>query len=346
MTALKKCLSKILILLSVIVIVNCSGEDEEKSFSIEEIQNENGIPVKVITIRETQFNKYLKFYADLKGIKQTTRGAAVGGRIDKINFRVGDLVKEDDIIVQFPTDNPAVQYEQAKQAFENSQKTFERMKALLDAGETSQASFDGAETKYLVDKRNYEMAQQALFIDSPYDGVLVELMVNEGDGVKSKDPLFTVAQLNKMKAKVWATAEEIQQIKIGNAAKIYYDGETLTGKVVNKSIAIDLMKRAFYAEVEFNNPNMKLRPGQIQEVEIAAYSNPAAIVVQKNLIMNDSAGSYLFVLENGKAVQKYVELGESTGIEVEIQKGLQEGEQLIVKGGSKISNGQKVNVVD
>jgi hypothetical protein len=48
------------------------------------------------------------------------------------------------------------------------------MKTLLVAGETSQANFDGAETKYLVDKRNFETANQALFIDAPYDGVIVE----------------------------------------------------------------------------------------------------------------------------------------------------------------------------
>lgn len=334
-----------IVLVSSLMLSNCGEDEIEQAKSMSELQEENGMPVVLETVEPQNFKKELTFYSRLTGIQQTTRSSAVGGRIDKINYKVGDVVKQDAVVVQFPEDSPAVQYEQAKAAYQNSKKNFERMKALLDAGETSQANYDGAETKYLVDKRNYEMAKQALFIDAPYDGVIVEVMVNESDGVDSKIPLFTIARLEKMKAKVWADQTEIDQIEIGMTAETVFNGKKFVGKVTDKSIAIDPMRRAYYAEVEFDNPDRELSPGLSSDISIKVYENNVAIIVPRNLIQNSSEEKYVFVAENGKAVLRPIETGEENSLSVEVVEGLSKGDKLIVKGASRLTDGQKINEV-
>ncbi|MBZ0180777.1 MAG: efflux RND transporter periplasmic adaptor subunit [Melioribacteraceae bacterium] len=340
---------KLLILLITVVslfaISGCGEEESDASESMSDIQNNNGVPVAVEIVKPEYFKKELTFYSTLSGIMQTTRAAAVSGRVEKINFRVGDFVKEDDIVVQFPEDNPAVQYEQAKAAYDNSLKTYQRMKSLLTAGETSQANFDGAETKYLVDKRNYEMARQALFIDAPYDGIITEIKVNEGDGVDSKAALFTIAKMNRMKAKVWANEEEIRLIKKGMDSEINHLGKVYKGKVTHVSLSVDPRTRSFYAEVEFDNSSKELRPGTSVEIAIKIYENKEALIVPKHLIKQQNKKEYLFVSVDDSAKLQEVKTGQRNAIWVEILDGLNPGDKLIVKGSEMLVNGQKVNEV-
>lgn len=318
---------------------SCSDDARQQN---EHSNKPDGLPVVTEQVKPRYFKKELTYYSTLTGIIQNTSTSAVGGRIEKINYRVGDFVRKDDVVVEFPTDNPSIQYEQAKHAYDNSKKNYERMKALLDAGETSQANFDGIETKYLVDKRNFEMAKQALFIDAPFDGYIVEIMVNEGDGVDSKIPLFTLAKIDRMKTKVWASESEVKQIRKGMKSFAAFDGKVIEGKVADLSQAIDLRRRAYYAEIEFFNPEKILNPGTVTEIKIQVYVNENALVVPMNLIRDSAGKKILFINNNGFAAEKVITTGLSNGLEIEILSGIQAGDLLIVKGSNILVDGQKV----
>lgn len=330
---------------AVATAVSCGSEEKVESKSMQQLQSEQGIPVAVEIVEYKPFQKYLSYFSQLYGIKQTTRGAMIGGRIEKVNAKVGDAVKKDQVIVQFPTDSPSIGFEQAKSAYENAQKTYERMKTLLATGETSQANFDGAETQYLVAKRNYETQKQLLFLEAPYDGVITEIMVNEGDNIKANDPVFTMAQLSKMRAKVWATEVEVKSIKVGMPVIAVINDKEYRGIVDELSVGIDPARQAFYAEVEFDNSGRSLQSGVTADIRLLVYQNPKAVIIQRNLVMQDENGSYVFVLKNSQAEKRYIRNGNENGLYFEVSEGLQMGDKLIVKGASQLVDGTKVNVI-
>lgn len=335
----------ILILIATAILFASCGEDKPESKSMDEIRNQEGIPVKVQEIKYQPFTKYLTFFSKLTGIKEATKGAMVGGKIEKINASVGDYVREKQIIIEFDTFNPAVQYEQAKSAYENLKKNYDRMKALLEVGETSQANFDAVETQYLVAKRNYESVKQMLFIEAPFDGILVDMKVNEGDNVKSETPLFTVSQTNKMRSKIWVSEKEITQFKKGMKAVTEYNGVKFTGRVAEISLAMDPTRQAFFVEVEFDNPKGILKSGVTNEIKILTYENPNAIIIERNLVNKDENGNYVFVVRNDKAMKKYITNGKESGLYYEVSSGLEPGEMLVIKGASQLEDGSKVNVI-
>jgi membrane fusion protein (multidrug efflux system) len=332
----------VLLMLSVVA---CGNKSNENAKSMEEIQSEEGVPVKIETVSYKPFKKYLSYYSKLMGIKEATKGAMIGGKIEKINSKVGDYVKEKQIIVQFDTDNPALQYEQAKTSYENAKKNYERIKTLLDAGETSQANYDGAETQYLVSKRNYESLKQMLFVESPFDGRIVDVKVNAGDNVKKDAYLFTVAQTNKMRAKLWVTEKEIGLIKKGMKALAVYNDKDYPGRITDVSLGIDPARQSFYVESEFNNSRNELMNGVTVEIKVLVYENPKAIIVPRNLIRSDEKGYYLFTENNGKAVKVYAQNGQESGIYYEVSKGLKPGDRLIVTGVDQLDNGTNVKVI-
>jgi HlyD family secretion protein len=88
-----------------------------------------------------------------------------------------------------------------------------------------------------------------------------------------------------------------------------------------------------------------LRSGITNEIKILTYENPNAIIIPRNLVINDDKGSYVFTASEGKAVKKYISNGNESGLYYEINKGLQPGEMLVVKGGSQLEDGIKINVI-
>jgi len=335
----------ITILLLGFIVSGCGSKNNEEAKSMEQIQSEEGIPVKVETVAYKPFQKYLSFYSKITGIKEATKTAMTGGKIEKINAAVGDYVKEDQVIVEFDIDNPSLQYEQAKTSYENAEKNYERQKTLLEAGETSQASFDGAETQYLVSKRNFESLKQMLFVESPLDGRVVDVTVNAGDDVKKDARLFTVAQTNIMRSKIWVSEKEIVLIKKGMKAVANYNDKEYPGRITGVSLGIDPSRQSFYVEAEFNNSKNTLMNGVTAEIKVLVYENPKAIIIPRNLLMKDEKGYYLFTENNGKAVKVYAENGHESGIYYELSKGLKPGDRLIVKGADQLENGTTVKVI-
>ncbi|PJA99620.1 MAG: efflux RND transporter periplasmic adaptor subunit [Ignavibacteria bacterium CG_4_9_14_3_um_filter_36_18] len=323
----------------------CGGGPEEEAKSIEQIREEEGIPVKLDVVKLQPFEKYYSYFARLSGVKEATKGAAFGGKIEKINLRVGDNVAQNQVVVQMAEDNPGLQYIQAKAALDNAEKTYLRMKKLLEAGETSQANFDGAEVQYLVAKQNVDAQRQLLFVQSPFAGTIVDIMVSEGDNVKSEAHLFTVAQLGRVKAEVWASSGEVREIKRGMKAFVECGGKQHYGRVTKVAMSSDPYKQAFSVEMEFDNSKRELMCGVTNEIKILTYENPKAIVVPRSLVNKDEHGTYVFIEENEKAVKRYVSNGNDSGLNFEIKTGLKPGEKIITQGIALLKDGKKVKVI-
>jgi multidrug efflux pump subunit AcrA (membrane-fusion protein) len=115
--------------------------------------------------------------------------------------------------------------------------------------------------------------------------------------------------------------------------------------VVDKSLALDPAKQAFYAEVEFDNSKRELKSGVTVEVKVLIYKNPKAIIISRNIIMSDDGGQYVFVDKDGVAEKRYITNGQESGVNYEISGGLQVGDKLVVHGGSQLTDGAKLKVI-
>jgi membrane fusion protein, multidrug efflux system len=330
---------------TVIGFTGCSGEEKKESKSLEQIQKEEGIPVTVEKITQQKFDKKLTYFGKFKGDRETIIGAMIGGRVEKINYRPGDNVKKNDVIIEFPEDSPSSQFQQAQSGYENSTKSFERMKALYEKGEIAQAQYDGVETKYLVDKRNFETMKDMLKLDAPYNGTITELMVHEGDNVKSETALFTIAKLDKMKIRIWLSDSERMTIKKGMKAIATVEGKTFVGKVSELSLSVNTMKNAFYADLVFKNNKREIFAGSTADIQIITYEKEKTIVITRNLVKDDSGKKYVYLADNNKAEKRYITISNENGIGYEIESGLVVGDNLIVKGSSKLNDGTKIKVI-
>ncbi len=334
----------IFFILFVYLACSCTKEKKDPPKSMEQLRKEQGVPVVVKTIDYTNFEKELTFICRLSGIQEATVSSMMGDNVLKVRAKLGDNVKQGQVVMEFPTSNPTVQFTQAKVALENAEKMYKRMKELVQAGETSQLNYDNVETQYLVAKRNWEAVRQMVYVESPISGKIINLAVKEGERVDFGKPLFTVAQINKMKAKFWVSESEIGYLKLGMPASISIGGIEFTGKITELGLAIDKNTRAFGVEVQFDNSKGLLKSGMTTELKVRIYNNPKAIVVPINLVQRSNGNAFVYVVENNKAVQREVKLGQQSDVDYEILAGLNAGEQLVIEGQGLLQDGVKVAV--
>lgn len=335
----------VLIIFFSMLLTSCASKKKEEIES--KGTDAKQVPVKVISIQPQKFEEYLTFYSKLAGRIENTKTSMVGDRIEKIYVRPGQYVKAGQVVLQFPTDNPSLQYQQAKAAYENALKTYNRFKELLKTGEVSQQNFDNVETQYLVAKRNYESLKQILYVEAPISGYLSNLYVTEGQEISVGKPLFTISVLDKVRAIAYANEREVQFLRIGMDGKIIWSDKEYPCKVISVAMKMDDSIKGFRVEFEARNPKLELKSGVTVEIKVKIYEKENAIVIPKVLIEKDENGNpYVFVEESGIAKKRFVQLGKTSGVNVEIVSGLNYGDRLIVEGRNLLDEGTKVKVLD
>jgi len=340
-----KVLSVIVILAVALLSFSCSEEKMEAK-SIEQIYKEEGVPVRIETVKPIPFVVERAYNAVLTGIEESSAYAKVGDKVEKIFVKVGDYVKKDQVLLTFPTDNPNAQYFQAKVAYDNAKLAYERIANMYKSGGISKQQLDNAKASFDVAAANWDAAQQTVIVKAPISGYVTKVNISETDNVKKEAELFTISRMNRMKARVWISEKDSREVKNGMAAYAVWNDIRIEGKVIEVDMALNQQKQAFGALLEFDNPGKILKFGITVDIFIKTYENPQAIVVRMKDMQKDSEGFSVFIIENAKAQKRTVVPGRQFNMDVEIEKGLSVGDMIVVEGQMLLEPNPKIRIVE
>lgn len=117
------------------------------------------------------------------------------------------------------------------------------------------------------------------------------------------------------------------------------------GAINFRDIAIDPATGTAKARAEFANPDSRLRPGQFVRGRISGYELAGAVVVPRKAVLQNPGGSFVYVVVDGDRIDaRPVELGSWIDDGVVVEKGLAEGDRLVVEGVQRIAPGMTVEV--
>lgn len=326
-------------------LLNSCEEEKAETRSMEQIYAEEGVPVRVKNLKKGSFDIKLSYNAVLTGIEESSVYAAFGDRVEKINVRVGDFVKKDQILLTFPDDNPSANYFQAKVAFENSQKTLERYENLYKSGGISLQTLDNVRTQFRVDEANWDAVRQAVKVKAPISGYVTRISVRETENVESKQQLITIANTSKLKAKLNVSENDIDFIEKGTKVIAEWNGRIVEGEVVEVNLAMDPFSKSFTANLEFPNKNGDLRAGVTARIQISAESRDDVISVDRKNLIKDGERFLAYLADGQVAKEVHVEIGKDRGLFLEIKSGLNENDRLITEGQMFLENGTKIKIV-
>lgn len=256
----------------------------------------------------------------------------------------------------------------AKANLDNVQLNYNRALELYKIGGGTKQNVDAMETQLITAKNSYTSALSALttaqsqlasaertlrnaqentVLTSPINGVVTAKNYEPGD-ITGNLPVLTVAQVQPVKFVSNISESEFSKVKLGMEIECSlntYEGETFTGTVTKISPTIDTTTRTFGIEVTVNNPDMRILPGMYGNV-LVNYGTERHVVVPDQAVVKQpgSGNHFVYVYKDGKVTYNKVELGQRIGNTYEIISGVQNGDEVVVSGQSKLASGMEVRV--
>ncbi|MCW8887245.1 MAG: efflux RND transporter periplasmic adaptor subunit [Motiliproteus sp.] len=254
--------------------------------------------------------------------------------------RVGHTVSKGDELIQIYSPQLVTSQQEYLLALENLKALKSSPYADIQAGAKEMA--DSAYQRLLLlnmpkqqirTLRRTGKIRRAVSIESPFDGIALNVGVREGQYITPKTELFMLADLSR----VWLLADvyeyELPWIKVGDTASMYITGlreSRFQGKVSYIYPYAESKTRTVKVRLEFDNLEGLLKPDMFADVTIDADARPDAIVVPSESIVRSGSREQVFVVRGaGKFEPREVELGYSSEGWVEVISGIEAGEKIV-----------------
>ncbi len=281
-----------------------------------------------------------------------TVSAEVAGRIEQIPPKKGSFMHAGDLLIQLNTDLIKPEFERAKAQVERDQIEYERMSNLVKNDATSKSDLDNATTDLAISKATLQEVKARLErtgITSPITGPLNDLMAEEGEYVQPGTPVADIVDMSVVKVVVEVPERDIGFFKVGQKAEVFLNttaqGKPQEGTITFISEIADENTRTTRMEITLPNKDMVMRSGQIVRARLTRQVLKDAILIPLLAVIPMEEGHVIYVVESGQAQRRQVELGIIKGDRVQVMRGLQPGDQLIIAGHRFVAPGQKVNII-
>jgi len=361
----KKIIIQVVIVIALqFLIFSCRPQSKEK----EKEEFLGASPVKVVKVKRQRISEKLYFTGTIEPWKKINLTPDVGGKIARILVEEGDRVKKGQVVAELDTRAVRLQLEQAEAAlavaeanYKDAKKNMERMEKLIQEKAVSDQQFEKVRLAFEAAEAQRQQAQAALnlarynltvsLMKAPFRGVVASKNAEVGDvinpmmgGFSPTSGVLTLMNYERVKIVIDVSHKDIVHIKKGQPALLRvsaFPEKTFEGRVTMVNVTADPLARKFKVEVVVDNPDLVLRPNTFGEVLIEVSSKEDALVIPQKAILE---GNYVFVANDNRVEKRNIILGMQNAELVEVIKGLEEGEMVVVEGNYGLEDGVRIDI--
>ncbi|MDN4081840.1 efflux RND transporter periplasmic adaptor subunit [Paenibacillus polymyxa] len=255
-----------------------------------------------------------------------------------------------------------ITYRKAQTAVENAQIALHNAQTSKESAQTTynnaQKSLRLAQQKTGIDvarasvnqaKANLDTARSQLVdavVKAPISGTISVVTGVQGQMVSAQSAVVTIANTNPIIAKVNVSESELLKMQVGSSVTVGVDSleKRIEARVSAVNPVMDNDLKAYPVEISVPNGSGELKSGMVVTVYMKTEA-PKNILVSQDAVTEQAGKKYAYVVEGTVAKRVEVQTGQESAKQVEITKGLTEGQNVVVKGVSLLSDGAKINVV-
>lgn len=266
----------------------------------------------------------------------------------------------------------------ARANYELAEKNLARALKLIESGDVSRASYDQQKAQRDALRETYQaalaqarqnfaavavarsnvanaqsqvdLARRAVtytVIASPIDGFIAERPVDLGEYVTTTTKVATVVRTNPLRVRIDIPEQSIPQVKVGASVSVStsaWPDRSFSGRIARISPNLTATSRTLTVEAEIENSSGALKPGQFATVRILLPKSEPAVLIPSRAVHTESGVSRVFVIKNGHAEQRLVQLGQTEGDMVEIKQGIGADEVVATSNVELLSDGATVKL--
>ncbi|WP_255373503.1 efflux RND transporter periplasmic adaptor subunit [Chitinophaga sp. CF118] len=258
------------------------------------------------------------------------------GRITYLNVPEGVFVNQGTIIARINDADLQAQLSKSKVQLELAVKTEERLKKLLAINGINQADYDSALNQLQsiqTDIAYYQALIDKTVVKAPFSGTVGLRLVSIGAYVTPADVIASIQQLNTLKIDFTLPESYGTLVHKGNVVSVELDAtDTIKQRATIVAVEPQANTITRNLKVRATLQNTKTHPGSFVKVYIDAGENKHAIMVPTNALIPNDQNNQVVILKNGRAKFVSVETGIRQAANVEITKGISEGDSVLVTG--------------
>ncbi len=276
-------------------------------------------------------------------------GAEVGGRIIKVHVEIGDAVRKGQLLAEIDASDYAADARRLEAQAVSQQKLTERYRELAGKGFISPSKVEEIEAQNVSSREQLTRANKNLSrtrVTSPLDGRVDNRFVSNGDWIDLGKPMFQLSTSEALRIRLPFPETIAERIRAGQSVTLSTPtapGNSVSGTIAQLRPMVGTTSRSFDAIVEVMNPG-NWQPGASVNGEVVIETHPGAITVPEQSVVLRPAGTVVYIVESGKAIQRKVRTGVRQSGYVEILEGLNAGEQIAVDGAGYLTDQAKVAV--
>ena len=308
------------------------------------------VQVSVATVEPSPMKDILVLPGETEAWQDVRVGADMGGRVEWIGPKEGDFVKEGDLLAKIDVSSLKASLDKAEAALKLSEDLYERRLKLFERKIINQEELDKAQTERTLAKASFRQAQTEYdrgFAKAPISGLVNYLFVDEGEFIDRGKPLVDLVNVDKIKVNVNVPELDVRFLKPGQKAMIRVDAfpeKEMFGTIDFVAYKADTATKTFLVKVLVDNPGHDIRPGMIARAVFLRRIVPDALSAPLFALVDKGGERILYVEKDGVAHARTVSIGIIEGDRIQITKGLEPGDRLIVTGQKDVEEGMKVQV--
>ncbi|HEY8682873.1 MAG TPA: efflux RND transporter periplasmic adaptor subunit [Rhodanobacter sp.] len=240
-----------------------------------------------------------------------------------------------------------VEVDQAKDKLEKARITLAHAKS--DMGMSSDSLKLNIQSKKLAHDNQVLVVQDLqrqvddLNVKSPVDGQVGQLFIAERATVAKDAQLLSVIDLSALQVEMQVPESFARDLGIGMAGEISGNGNTWKGLV--SAISPEVVNGEVSARLRFAGETPKqLRQNQRLSVRVLLDKRDNVLTVQRGSFVDESGGSYAYVVRDGIATKTPIRVGTSSIDKVEILDGLKEGDRIVISGTDSFKSAARVAI--
>lgn len=314
--------------------------------------------------RET-ITPILRFAGSLDPVWQADVSAKIDGRVERIYVNEGEQVVAGTVLAHLEQTEQTANLLSAKGSLmdaqtnlEKAERELQRYQALYEKGAVSEQMVDNyrfarnnAHGKMTEAQGVWDNMQDKLSgasVLAPQNGVVAKRYYQEGYYAKVGTPLFNVAYISELTAKINIPEGQISNVAVGGLAEItvpaYPEGK-FSGTITRISPVADMPARTFAAEVTVDNSAGKLRGGVYANVIITAEPKENALVIPMSaIVMREDQRTVFVVDDKGVVSRRVLAIGFVSDNMVEVLDGLSDKDRIVTGGQNKLREGSKIKL--
>ena len=264
----------------------------------------------------------------------------------------------------------------ARVALELAEKNLRRSEKLIESGDISRSLYDQQRAQRDQLKEQYEAAlslarqnyaavmtaranvanaesqlnlalrsQSYANVYSPIDGYVADRPADLGEYVSTTTKVATIVKINPLRLRIDIPEQAISTVSVGQSVSVTtsaWPDRNFSGRIARISPNVTPTSRTLTVEAEVQNAGGVLKPGQFATVRILQSRAAPAVLVPARAVRTESGVSRLFVIKDGKAQERQVQLGQTEGDLVEIKNGIAENENVATSNIEQLSDGMAI----